>query len=657
MPNPQGILAGRAYVEIIGDNSKLVAALNAASRRLKDWGQQVTRAGQKLFTLGAATTAGFAASLKVFAATGDAIHKMSLRTGTCAEALSELSFAAERSGTDIHAVETGIRMMQRTLANAVTGSTEAAEALSAVGLSAQDLTSLTPDQQLEAIADGLAAIADPAQRTAAAMRIFGRSGTALLPLVAEGAAGIRALRQEARALGLTMTTEEAGAAATVTDAMTNLFRTIKMGVAIIGSALAPAVTHYARAAATAAAAAGAWLREHRPLVTTAATLAIAIAGGGLGLIAAGKAITLFGAALGAVATGLSLAGSLIGTIAAGIAAIATPAGAATAALLGIGAAAIYATGAWKPALEWTSAAFGWLRTVAIDTWQGISDAIAAGDLALAAKVAISALQLIWAEAVAYIQQKWATLKAALITLWHETVHGLATLILTGVAAIQTTWTSLTSTLRRLWVRTTTFIADVWNELYRRLAMAFVTLTSAFSDATDAAAKRNAIDDDLKAQAAARKRAAEQQLAAIDQEAEQHKHAIDQNLMDALATLEEDKQRALESAIGDTDAVAAARKAADQARQEWDDALKAARDKAAAQPPLPEIADIPVPTTPDVEMATRRTISSAGTFSALAARGLAITGPWDKIAHATENTAENTRRMLRLLEQAEPPTFT
>jgi len=120
-----------------------------------------------------------------------------------------LGFAAGQSGADLAALELGLRKMQRSIVNAAKGSEIAQEALSLLNLSIRDLENLAPDEQLKLIADRLAAVEDSTLKAALAMELFGRSGTALLPMMSGGARGIEELQQSARSLGLTMSTEDA----------------------------------------------------------------------------------------------------------------------------------------------------------------------------------------------------------------------------------------------------------------------------------------------------------------------------------------------------------------------------------------------------------------------------------------------------------------
>jgi len=161
MPQAGAIRAGRAFVELFADDSKLVRGLKRAQAKLKAFGEGVRNLGLKLAGLGSAVVAPLIASTKVFAKMGDDLAKMSARTGFSVESLSELGFAAELSGTSIEVLENGIRKMQRTIVDAASGMQSAQDALALLGLTVADLDNLSPEQQFKLIADRLAAIEDP----------------------------------------------------------------------------------------------------------------------------------------------------------------------------------------------------------------------------------------------------------------------------------------------------------------------------------------------------------------------------------------------------------------------------------------------------------------------------------------------------------------
>ena len=88
------------------------------------------------------------------------------------------------------------------------------------------LQDLSPEQQFLAVSAALAEVENASTRAALAQDVFGRAGTTLLPLVAEGAAGLAELRQQARDLGNTFTTEAAAKAAEFADTLNELKQTI-----------------------------------------------------------------------------------------------------------------------------------------------------------------------------------------------------------------------------------------------------------------------------------------------------------------------------------------------------------------------------------------------------------------------------------------------
>ena len=177
-----------------------------------------------------------------FAELGDMFDKMSQRTGVSVEALSGLKFAAEQSGASIETLEMGIRNMQRVLLDVQQGSSTAATTLSMLGLSIDNLQTMSPEQQFLQMAQAIAGVKDPSRQAALAMELFGRSGTQLLPMLQQGEAGIEALIAEARRLGIVMSEEDAKAAADFTDAMNRLSSVFKGIATQVASVITPVLT-------------------------------------------------------------------------------------------------------------------------------------------------------------------------------------------------------------------------------------------------------------------------------------------------------------------------------------------------------------------------------------------------------------------------------
>jgi len=156
--------------------------------------------------------------------TGDALHKMSLRTGESVSSLDALRFAAERSGASMSTVERALRNIQDRAVKSTQGTNASSKAFRDLGIEVrrQDGSMKGAIELLQEVAGGMEGVEDQAELTAVSMELFGaRAGPELLALLGEGTAGITALMEEAKKLGV-MTDSQAKAAAEFEDAMTKL---------------------------------------------------------------------------------------------------------------------------------------------------------------------------------------------------------------------------------------------------------------------------------------------------------------------------------------------------------------------------------------------------------------------------------------------------
>jgi TP901 family phage tail tape measure protein len=98
MSNVGAIRAGRAFVELFADDSKLVRGLNAARRRLRTFGRTLTSAGTRVFAAGAAMTGGFALATRIFTGFDDQMRTVKAVTGSTAEQFEMLTEKAKELG-------------------------------------------------------------------------------------------------------------------------------------------------------------------------------------------------------------------------------------------------------------------------------------------------------------------------------------------------------------------------------------------------------------------------------------------------------------------------------------------------------------------------------------------------------------------------------
>ncbi len=133
----------------------------------------------------------------------DSTSKLARTVGLSTEELAGYQHAADLAGVDSEAFSKGVVRMNRTIADAASGSKTAERELSRVGLRVADLANLSTDQRIELLADRYLTIGDAAERSSFLMNVFGRSGIGIGNLFEQGSKGIAAAQQEAEKLGLT----------------------------------------------------------------------------------------------------------------------------------------------------------------------------------------------------------------------------------------------------------------------------------------------------------------------------------------------------------------------------------------------------------------------------------------------------------------------
>jgi hypothetical protein len=162
--------------------------------------------------------------------------------GITAEALQELQYAAEKSGVSVDALNDAIKEIQVRATDAKSGQGEAAEAFRMLGLSSTDAAGRIrePLELLDAVADGLKALPSHSERIWIADAIFGDEGSTVIKMLKDGSLGLRNMRQEARALGLTLGSESIAKAARFNQALTK-FKKLASGIgrAIVENLLPP----------------------------------------------------------------------------------------------------------------------------------------------------------------------------------------------------------------------------------------------------------------------------------------------------------------------------------------------------------------------------------------------------------------------------------
>ncbi len=241
---------------------------NEALERQRRTAQQVTSAVGTLTRglIGATTAlAGLVAggvALATSAAGGaERIERQAAALRLSTDAVQELDFAfgVFDANGDLFA-QTLITIANRA-EQALQGNQGLAESFGVLGLTLTELRALEPAARFEALAEGLASADDEGAALAATFQILGEDvGRRLTPLLLEGAAGVRQLRQEARDLGLVTEQETLKAGA---ELALQWRRLTQIGRALreeIGQALLPTVGRMVDRTL-------AWVRANREIIS------------------------------------------------------------------------------------------------------------------------------------------------------------------------------------------------------------------------------------------------------------------------------------------------------------------------------------------------------------------------------------------------------
>lgn len=192
-----------------------LGGLKAAADAFISFGTSVFNAAQGLVNFG-----------RTIANELDALNDVANRTGVGVEALQAYGGAAKLAGTDI---ETFAKSIQKLTVNIGKASLDekAQKSFEKLGISFEELRQKTPTEQFEAVADAVSRIADPAERAAAAVSLFGKGGIELGPLFADGPGALARMREEAEALGQVVSEKAIQSIAKMNDAFDKVWMTVK----------------------------------------------------------------------------------------------------------------------------------------------------------------------------------------------------------------------------------------------------------------------------------------------------------------------------------------------------------------------------------------------------------------------------------------------
>ena len=241
-----GQVIARAYVEIIpsmqGSQRQIASDLGATLEpATKEAGEKSGKTFGTSLAKGlkataavitgamAAATAGAVAAGKAFmnsakqtANMADEIDKTSQKLGLSSKSYQEWDYVMKICGTEMSSMTTGLKTLTNKLDDAKNGSKDAQKMFGALGISMEDLKTMTREDLFAKTIAGFQSMSDSTERAALANDLFGKSGQNLAPLFNMTAEETQGLIDKANDLNMIMSDDAVKAGASYKDSLTTL---------------------------------------------------------------------------------------------------------------------------------------------------------------------------------------------------------------------------------------------------------------------------------------------------------------------------------------------------------------------------------------------------------------------------------------------------
>lgn len=416
---------------------------------------------------------------------------------------------------------------------------------------------------------------------------------------------------------------------------------------------------------------GSWIArliaENQGLVRTVFKVLVVVASLGAGLVIVGGVIIGIGAVIGSLASIITGVVAAFGFVSAAATAIAgalafvwshiSVTGVVFAAL---GVEVLYVSGVIQSAIQWIAGQFQQLRDTAMKAFGGIKDALAAGDMKLAASILWLALKVEWQRGIAGLQSLWQNFKGWFLGIIADVGYGALKILAGAWAGIRAAWVITTSFISEWWTKAMGTVKTGMRSAQLDVETAFHRIAGFFDENYDvdaainiatvnAKADLNAIAGQRDSALADTERQKQSDLAAIGQEYESQRQAIDA----ASSKDEADRKSRADAAIAESEGNLAS------ARADLDAAIAAAKSKREEQERRSEFSEkgaiLPQPAKAKDAIAgggqalsaLAGKISVKGTFNSSVAKNLGSSdGRQDRIVRATESSDKSLRRLVR-----------
>lgn len=223
---------GEALLDLDTNDKAFRKGIERAERDATGLGRTLDGIGRKAIAMGKGLAVGAGVGIAAMGVLvkrsidlADEMSKSALRAGVTTEELSRLAWAGELSDVSLGALTTSMARLSSVMADVARGGAKDTKAVfDAIGISVTDADGQlrSTAEVMPELADVMAGMTNGAERSALAIKLFGRSGADLIPLLINGGAGLRAMADEADHLGKTISTQTGRGAEQFNDTLTRI---------------------------------------------------------------------------------------------------------------------------------------------------------------------------------------------------------------------------------------------------------------------------------------------------------------------------------------------------------------------------------------------------------------------------------------------------
>jgi hypothetical protein len=224
-----GTVIGSLRVVLGADTAAFETGLKDAQKSLNGFAKGAATFGTAAAVAIGAAAAAITASVGHALKQADEIGKASQKFGVPVESLSALKYAADLADVSFESLGKGLgKLSKAMLEGAVDPAGQAAKNFQALGISVKDSSGniRSTEAVFGDIAEKFSNMEDGAAKTAMAIRIFGKSGADLIPLLNQGKTGLAGMVEEAKKLGLVISADTAAKAEEFNDTMKKVWLTL-----------------------------------------------------------------------------------------------------------------------------------------------------------------------------------------------------------------------------------------------------------------------------------------------------------------------------------------------------------------------------------------------------------------------------------------------